>query len=183
MARFVKGTLFVEYVRMLRSKKDVDWSAHLQPQDMPFLAQPIEPMQWYPMETFERFGLAILREIAKGSLEAVQAWGRYSIDELRATHAELVAAGDAVESLMRFQVLRGSFFDFRAIEILEVTDGEARIQVAYGMSGAAEEAASYQTLGFFERLLELAGVHPGQVRFDAKARCGDPVTIIELDWA
>ena len=183
MARFVKGTLFVDYVRMLRSRKDVDWSAHLQPQDMPFLVQPIEPTQWYPMETFERFGLAILREIARGSLEAVQAWGRFSMDELRAVHAELVAEGDAVESLMRFQVLRGSFFDFRAIEIVEVTEGEARIQVAYGMSDVAEEAASYQTLGFFERLLELAGVRLSRVGFSAMSWRGDLVTIIELTWA
>jgi len=182
MARFVKGTLFVDYVRMLRSRKDVDWSATLQPQDMSFLAQPILPANWYPMETFERLGLAILREIAKGSLEAVQAWGRFSMDELRAVHADLVAEGDVVESLMRFQVLRGSFFDFRAIEILEVTDGEARIQVAYGMSKEAEEAASYQTLGFFERLIELAGVRPSRARFAAMSWRGDPATIIELGW-
>jgi len=182
MARSVKGTLFIDYVRMLRSRKDVDWSRVLQAEDMTFLVQPILPEKWYPMETFERFGLAILQEIAKGSLDAVQAWGRFSIAELHRVHPDLVVEKDPVESLMRFQVLRGSFFDFRAIEILEVGDGEARIQVAYGMGQAAEEAATYQTMGFFEGLLELAGLRAVRARPAAMSWRGDPATIIELDW-
>ena len=38
MSRQVKGTLFVDYVRMLRSRKDVDWTRYLKADDLPFLA-------------------------------------------------------------------------------------------------------------------------------------------------
>ena len=64
----VKGTLFVDYVRMLRAKKGVDWSRWLAPHDLEMLRTQIEPEAWYPMSTFERMGLAILAEVAQGNL-------------------------------------------------------------------------------------------------------------------
>ena len=155
--RRVKGTLFVDYVRMIRGYKAADWSAHLRPQEMSFLVQRVEPDSWYPMESFERMGLAILAEIAHGDLEAVRAFGRASIDGLCAAHPDLLAPGDPRDTLMRFQVLRRSFFNYGAIAINSISDEEAAFDVAYGMSHSAEEAASWQTLGFLERLLEVAG--------------------------
>src|SRR5579872_2798933 len=136
---------------MLRGRKGVDWSRHLRPEDVSFLVQRVEPDAWYPMESFERMGLAILAEIAGGDLELVRAFGRHSIDWLVQQHRELVAQGDARDTLMRFQVLRRSFFDYSALEMTSVSDGEATLLVSYGMSPLAEEAASWQTLGFFER--------------------------------
>src|SRR5260370_3902056 len=104
MSRQVKGTLFVDYVRMLRSKKGADWSRHVAADDFPYLSQRIEPDSWYPMETFERMGLAILAEITP-SLDLVRAWGLAQIDWLWRLHPNLVVPGDALETLMRFRVL------------------------------------------------------------------------------
>jgi hypothetical protein len=50
------------------------------------------------------------------------------------------------------------------------------------MSPPAEEAASWQTLGFFERLLEVAGAHEVSARFVSTSWTGDLVTEIELRW-
>ena len=81
----MRGSLFVDYVRMLRSRKDVNWSNSLAPEDVAFLSERIAADQWYPMESFERMGLAILAEIAGGDITAVKEWGRSSIDGLRVT--------------------------------------------------------------------------------------------------
>ncbi len=78
MARHVKGTLFVTYVRMVRGNKHLPWAAHLLPEDRPYLQGRIEDGAWYPMATFERLGLAILRLVAKGNLTLVRSWGRLS---------------------------------------------------------------------------------------------------------
>ncbi len=182
MDRRVKGTLFVDYVRMLRARKDVDWSRHLQPEDMGWLVRRIEPDDWYPMETFERMGLAILDVVAGGELEMVRGFGRVSIDWLCRQYPRLLAPGDPVDTLMRFQVLRRSFFEFAALEMPSVSDGEASVHVHYGMSARAEEAASWQTLGFFERLLEVAGATDVKAWFSARAWAGDPSTVIQLRW-
>jgi len=180
--RQVKGALFVDYVRMLRGRKDVDWSERLTAADMVYLSGRIDPNAWYPMESFERMGLAILGTIAGGDLALVKGWGRAQIDWLCQIHPQLLAPGDPCESLMRFEVLRKSFFDYPAIEIREITNAEAVIEVAYHMGAAAEEAACHQTLGFFERLLEMAGSHDVNAHFTDESWEGDLLTTIALSW-
>jgi eukaryotic-like serine/threonine-protein kinase len=177
----VKGTLFVDYVRMLRARKDVDWSRHLRPEDLAYLHERIAPTAWYPMETFERMGLAILAEITS-DMQLARAWGRAQIDGLSRTHGNLVAPGDPCDTLMRFRVLRRGFFDFSALDIPSLHDGEAIVLVDYGMSARAEEAASWQTLGFFERLLEVSGARNVLAQFSSTSWTGDLVTTIQLHW-
>ena len=180
--RHVKGSLFVDYVRMLRAHKAADWSKLLLPGDLSYLVQRIEPDAWYPMETFERMGLAILSEIAQNSLENVRGFGRMSIDWLCQSTPGLLAPGDPRDTVMRFQVLRRSFFDYPALEIQNISDGEAAIQIAYGMSPRAEEAASWQTVGFFERLVEVAGGKNVTAWFSSRSWADELVTIAQLRW-
>ncbi len=182
-ARHVRGTLFVDYVRMLRSRKDINWSACLSPDDLEFLSQKIVPEQWYPMPSFERLGLAILKEVAGGDVPSVQQWGRASIDGLQLIHPDLVTPGDPRETLMKFHVLRTGFFDFPALVVNEINDGEASLEVAYQMGKRAEEAACIQTLGFFERLLELSGAKQPQLSFASRSWAGDAVTLLVMGWS
>jgi hypothetical protein len=182
MAGHVKGALFVEYVRMLRARKGVDWARRLAPPDLHYLTARIEADAWYPMETFERFGLAILDEIAGGELLVVRAWGRLSVEQLVQADPQLLAPKDPRESLMRFHVLRRSFFDFDAVSIPELSDASARVHVGYGMGMRAEQAACFQTLGFFGRLVELAGSGGVRAEFERRAWEGDRETIVALDW-
>jgi hypothetical protein len=39
LSRNVKGVLFLDYVRMIRSHKGVDWATHLLPQDLKYLRE------------------------------------------------------------------------------------------------------------------------------------------------
>src|SRR5438128_7939000 len=111
MTRRVRGSFFAEYVRMIRRRKDVDWARKLAAEDAGYLKQRIEPNEWYPMDTFERLGTAILSELGDATLEAVRSWGRFSAAQYSADHPSLVAAGDPVESLMRLKVMRSTLFD------------------------------------------------------------------------
>jgi hypothetical protein len=181
--RNVKGLLFSDYVRMIRSHKNVDWAAQLPREDMFYLRSPIEPLEWYPMETFERFGNAILEQVGGGDLEAVRMWGRMSVDQLAAATPALIAEGDPVETMMRFRVQRATFFDFEALEIPTLTDDHAHVVLHYFMGAIAEEAASMQTMGFFERLLERAGARAISARFLERSWSGDPRTLLSLAWS
>ena len=182
MAQRVRGILFVDYVRMVRSKKDVDWSKHLTPEDDAILSERIDPHGWYPMATFERLGLAIMSEVARGALDGVRMWGRFQVEAVRKYFPELIAEGDPRETLMRFDVLGGSFFDSGALRVARVDDDSALVGVAYGMSAIAEESASHQTLGFFERLVDLAGGRAVDARFQSKSWEGAETTHIALHW-
>jgi hypothetical protein len=178
----VKGTLFVDYVRMLRAKKGVEWSRYLTPSDIEYLSARIIKDDWYPMAAFERMGLAILAEVAEGDVRLAREWGRMSIDWLCTIHPNLIAPGDPRESLMRFQVLRQSFFDYPALVMREISDAEANVVIAYGMGHRAEEAASWQTLGFFQRLLEVSGAKDVNIAFTSTSWDGGPNTVLSMQW-
>jgi hypothetical protein len=177
----VKGILFLDYIRMIRSHKDVDWG--FSPEDAAFLGMRIDLNGWYPMATFERMGNAILKNVANNDLRAVQMWGRFSVDALRAAQPMLVADGDPVETMRRFHVLRSTYFDFDTLSIPHLADGEAQVIIRYCMGPTAEEAASHQTLGFFERLLEIAGGRDIGTNFTTRAWAGDPETTLDLVWS
>lgn len=180
--RNVRGSLFADYVRMLRLRKDVDWSLHLTPAELSFMVQRVDPASWYPMESFERMGLAMLGEITKGELEPVRMWGRASVDGLMQIHSNLVVPGDTRETLMRFQVLRSGFFDYPCVELKELSDEHATVRVNFGMSAPAEEAATWQTMGFFDRVIELSGARSPCVYLSAKSWAGDPDTLLSMRW-
>jgi hypothetical protein len=180
--RNVKGILFLDYIRMIRSHKSVDWKTQLTPEDVPYLTQAIDPAGWYPMATFERLGNAILKYVAGDAMLPVRLWGRFSASQLHAAHPMLLAAGDPVETLNRFRVLRQTFFDFEALNVLLLHDGAAQIAIGYHMGMPAEEAATYQTMGFFEALLELAGARKVDARLRERSWDGDPRTRLDLTW-
>jgi hypothetical protein len=180
--RQVKGVLFLDYVRMVKAHKGVEWETFLDPSDLHFLSDTIDITGWYPMATFERLGNAILRFVAGNQLFPVQLWGRYSAAQLHAAHPMLLAPGDPLESINRFQVLRQTFFDFAALEVPLIHPGAAQIVIRYHMGKLAEEAACYQTMGFFEGLLELAGARDIDARFRQRSWEGDPQTRLDLSW-
>lgn len=181
--RHVKGVLFLDYVRMLKAHKGVEWSSILPASDVGYLEAQIDTTAWYPMETFERMGNAILRFVAGGQLMPVQIWGRFSAAQMRKMTPILLAAGDPVETLHRFKVMRETFFDFSALDVLMVHEGEAQIEVRYHMGMPAEEAAAVQTLGFFEGLLELAGAKDIVGKFREKSWTGDARTVLVVRWS
>ncbi len=183
MTRQVKGLLFLHYVRMLKARKKTDWGRQLLPGDLPFFDQRIEAGRSYPMDVFERMGLAILDEVARGELGAVREWGRQSAELLVEGVRGLLVPGDPRESLMRFQGMRGAFFDFDAISLTEVTDRTARIEMRFEMGDRAEQAACVQATGFFQRLVELAGGREVRACFEARAWEGDARTIASLAWS
>jgi len=182
MERRVKGSLFLDYVRMMRSRKDVDWTRYLEAEDVPYLATRIHPEGWYPMDTFARFGLAILDEIAHGDTFLARAWGRMSLDQLLTLHEGILVPKDPRESLMRLIVLRGSFFDFDAVSMPQLTDNHATVHVQYGMTARTEQAAAFQTLGFFGRLVERAGGLGVLSEFTRRSWEGDVLTAFTVDW-
>jgi hypothetical protein len=182
MPGHVKGVLFADYVRMLRAHRGRTWREFLEPEDLIFLDQTIDFDAWYPMDSFERLGVAIFQAIAEGDLGLVRDWGRASVTRVVGTNEHVLVPGDPRESLMRFLVLRRSLFDFEALSMLQLCDASASIGVEYGMHPLAEQAAAVQTLGFFEGLIALAEGGDVHGEFLETSWRGDRQTIIGFSW-
>ena len=57
-----------------------------------------------------------------------------------------------------------------------------RVSVHYGMTPRAEQAAAFQTLGFFGRLVELAGGRGVVAEFTLRSWEGDAAIEFTVDW-
>lgn len=181
--RNVSGILFADYVRMIRSQKSIPWPRELPPEDHRHLQETIDLGGWYPMDAFERLGNLILRHIALEDMSAVRLWGRFSVAAMYEANPALVVPGDPLETVSRFRALRAELFDFDALLIAMLRESEAHVVIGYRMGNPAEEAASEQTRGFFERLLELAGARDVQAEFSERVWAGDHRTLLRLTWA
>ncbi len=182
MSKNVKGTLFVDYVRMIKSRRDVDWRKHLTPEDMEFLNQRILPSTWYPFETYERLGMAIFYEITGGQMEMVRMWGRMSTDLLKRIYKNMIVEGEPAESARKFNIVRAGFFDFPGFQIESLTPNSLVLSIEFSKERVAAEAQAFQTLGALERLLELSGAINIEHNFTKQIWEGDSRTVIELTW-
>lgn len=179
----VKGVLFADYVRMLRMRKDIDWSQHLDEADLSYVMGRVALDGWYPMGVFERLGNVILTVLAGGQLGLVRLWGRSTVDQLIKDQPFLLAADDPVETVNRFRGLRATWFDFEALSVPTLLEDECEIWIHYGMGAMAEEAATWQAVGFFERLLEVAGAEEVKPTFLAQSFKGQgDKTRVKLQW-
>ncbi len=178
----IKGVIFADYVRMIKSRKDISWDGYLLPEDKPYFEQRISESEWYPFKTLERMSVAIVKEIAREDMEVIKSWGKASLDRLSELNQSLVSANQPMESLMRFKVLRGSLFNFEPVKLVQVSEEHARLEMNYGMAELAEKSAAYHTLGYIERLLELSGASQIDYKMKGKAWEGDPATTLEVTW-
>ena len=179
----VRGVLFLDYVRMLRKSGSPNLSKHLVAEDFVLLGQQIDLGAWYPMSAFERFGLAILAEVVGGEVDSVRLWGRSQIPQILNFFPELCAEGDPRDTIIRFANLMGSLFDYPSVSVDDVSDEHASIRITFGMGAVAEEAASWQTFGFFEALVEAAGGVHVRGEFTRKS-WKDPsvATRLDMEW-
>lgn len=179
----VKGVLFADYVRMLRLRKDIDWSQHLDAADLALVMGRVAADAWYPMDAFERLGVVILQQLAGSQLGQVRLFGRVTVDALIVDQPFLLAKDDPVETVNRFRGLRATWFDFEALTVPVLHEDECEITVQYGMGATAEEAAVWQTVGFFERLLEVAGAEDVKPGFHGKSWLGQKDrTHVRFQW-
>jgi CheY-like chemotaxis protein len=179
----VRGILFLDYVRMLRRSGSSQLSRYLNPEDLELLTRQVDIAEWYPMATFERFGLAILGEVVGSEVDSIRLWGRSQIPQILSFFPELRAEGDPRDTVIRFGNLLLSLFDYPAVTVETVDDESAVIRIGYGMGPAAEEAASWQTLGFFEALVEGSGGEQARGEFTVASwkTPGKPTSLL-LRW-
>ncbi len=110
----VKGTMILDYVRIIRANRDKDWSQYLTPEDWELIDGQILPSNWYSYESFRRIAFGVYKVIAGGNLQTAQSFGRFTIRNQLEVYKNLLVPGDPVASVDMLARLRRTFFEGEA---------------------------------------------------------------------
>jgi CheY-like chemotaxis protein len=158
------------------------WRDLIAPEDRALLDTRVDPEQWYPMETSERLGLLILQHVVNGETDAIRLWGRTQVQTIIGFFPQLSTRDEPMDAVVQLQNVLASLFDFPAVTVERLEAERAVLCVAYGMSPPAEEAVSWQTVGFFEELLTASGAREVSGTLSSRSWADSDTTRISLSW-
>lgn len=177
----MRGVLYVDYVRMIRRQLPA-WRSTLDPACVAALDRIVDVDGWYPMEDFERLGLAILDHVVGGEHDSIRLWGRQTVQALLGFLPDLQASAPD-EAVRRMQPYLSSLFDFPVMSLESVGAAGAVLRVSYFMGPRAEEAATWQAIGFFEELVVASGGRAASGSLLTRAWSGAPSTTFAITWS
>ncbi len=185
----VKGSLLLEVARLIRANKDRDWTKYLTERDLEIVHSQILPSSWYPLDTYERAELAIFKEIGREKLENARTWGRFAMDDMiKTVYQNLVEEQEPMQTLQRFALFRRQLFKFpdpafQTIEFKDLGPNHSQVIIRLGHPLKEFEVYSYQSMGMFERLVELAGGKEVRVvTVDHNWDLPIPYAVLDLSW-
>ncbi len=157
---YIKGSLMVDYVKMIRANKDKPWDKYLTLDDWDIIDGSVLSSSWYPFESFRRMGGAIFREIAQSNLDIVRGFGRQSIDNFLLIYRNILNPGNPLMSLNRFAEIRQLYIkgDFD-IKVMQNGGNWLKYQISAPRALEFElfEAFTYQLAGNGEGIVDRAG--------------------------
>ncbi len=160
----VKGTMIIDYVRLVRAHKDIDWDKWLDPGDWEVINNEVMYSAWYPYALFRRLGWASYQEIAGGDPEMIRAFGRFNMQSLLKVYHNLLIPNDPAASVAQIARTWGNFFQGEGVESKIVDRGSH--WVTYQMQAPDKESEPEKIVAFAHQLsgqlLELVEAAKGQ---------------------
>jgi len=180
--RYVKGSVVLDYAMMVRANPDLPWSDHLSADELDQVKQMILPGSWYPIQFFQRIGLAVFKLVAKESNPLLRAYGASLADRLNEDHPGMVTEGSPRDTLEKYVNIQRSFYSFDAFEIEE--KAPTRLLVHIYSTPEEVEIPVYieQICGMVERLLELSGRPDAEMKLTNSEDNGQVTSTMDVSW-
>ena len=159
----VKGSIFLNYVRIIRANKERDWGKYLTDADLKLVFSEIMAHRWHPLDAYERIGYAIFQELAQGKMEIAWQWGRFAGEDIgKRYYHYLTRADDPLKCIewTKLFVQQGYQFDqpdFQALKFETLGPNQVKILIQYDHPSKAFAPYVYQVAGTYERLVEING--------------------------
>lgn len=166
----VKGTIIMDYVRMVRANKDKQWDKYFEPEDREIINGRILPSNWYSYEFFQRIGLGVFKEIGGSDLETSRTYGRFTIKNMLEVYGQVVAPGDPVAGVEKWTKLRQALID-ADFDVEVVESGPDWIKYGIKMADLEKkfeifQAFCYTIAGYLEEIVEQAGAKNASTDLD-----------------
>jgi hypothetical protein len=180
--RFVKGSVLVDYVKLMRASPQLPWADHLSPADLEQLNAMILPASWYPVDLFQRLGLAVFRLLSKESFEVVRGYGRFLAEQMNAQNPGLMVKGRPRDTLNKFQVIQDRLFSYKVVEIKEQVPGRCIFQANFLPQDVGIKIYMEVTAATLGRLIEFSGGRNVRARVIEGMWQGGSSNVMELTW-
>jgi len=176
--RRVKGSLIVDYVKMVRANSQLPWAEHLRPEDLELLKQMILPASWYPIQVLQRIGMAAFKLVAKENYAIIRAFGRAVADRANAENP-----GRARDTLRKYREFQNRLYSFKAAETEDLSPRHLLIHI---LSVPGEEAEVKLIVeissGTVERLIELSGARNIRIKLTEAVWQGAGRNTLDVTW-
>ena len=157
----IKGTIIMDYVRIIRANKDRDWDRYLEAEDWDIINGNVLPSARYPYECGRRIGFAVFKEIANSNLDTVRMFGRFSAKNLLEVYKNVVVAGDPAASIEKLCQLNRTFSDEESeLALIDRGAGSAKLKFTFPSVESEDlfmDAYCHKLIGTLEELTEQAG--------------------------
>ena len=182
--RSVKGSVILDYVKMIRANPHLPWSDHLQPGDLEVINQLILPASWYPLDLFQRVGLAVFKLVAKENYSLLRAYGRALADKMHAENPGLLVKGRPLDTLHKYRAIQDRLYSFKALDTEDISPQHMIVRI-YSLSLPEDIGIAVyieQISGTMERLVELSGGGQVRVQLLESVLQGAKQKTLEITW-
>jgi len=183
MGAMVKGSLVIDYVRMIRSIKSVDWEKWLDHENLDAIQEEIVTSAWYPYKLFRQLAWACFQGIAKGDFNMASTFGRFNMKNLLPVYRKVLVPDDPKTSVSNFVRFWGNFFQGEGMELVlkELSETQAAFEIKppqEEQNPDRVEAFAHQLGGMLIELVENAGSIKAKIEVATQGL----TTLITVRW-
>lgn len=181
--RKCKGSMLVDLVKIVSAAKGLPWDKYLKPEDFE-VVKTIMPSAWYPIECFQRLGLAVFDLVAGGSRERVELFGRAAMKELwEGPYRPFLDKHDPFEATQKFLDLRKAVFNFSKMELEKTGPSSLRVKISeLGDFPQGLDLFLILTGVHFRELVALNGGANPNLATSQTGPESNPVLLFDLVW-
>lgn len=189
MTREVKGTVMVDYAKMYRANKGLDWTKYLYPEDIKILEGKVGEQEWYPFETYERLGYAVFMLIGKGNPDSVRFYGAAVAQKMFESNPSFFRRKEPDSAVQTFLNIMKRFFKPEIYSVKVTMDTASSIKwVAHSVEKKSKAIEPYtlQCVGSAERIIRIVKEDEQlEITFEIVAAewKGDDHTEVLIKWS
>ena len=179
--RQVKGSMFIMFVKAIKSDKKGSFDKFLTDKDREVLSGLVLQSHWYPYETYKNCFVAVSRVIAGDDPKMLRDWGRiYGEESITTIYKSVLLKKDPRAAIEEYQRVFKSQFNFGRMEGKVTSDNEMTVTV-YDFDKEFEPWY-YVAQGWIERIIELVIKKPIRSEILDRSWAGAPATVFRLNW-
>ena len=159
---YVKGSMLLNYVKIVRANPDRDWGKYLEDDDWQVINDKIFTSNRYSYGSFRRIGYAVFKEIAGSDFNLVRSFGRFNMKTLLELFQNaFLVPDDPRASVRKLTMTKGVFMSGDSTTRV-LDQGEKWVRCIVMVPSEEDdperaEAFCWQYAGHLEEVVEQAG--------------------------